>query len=96
MIKNILTIIVSLFASAACLSQQENITTSWSISVLPPSVRLDPVTSKVIEERFSPVNTGLSEKGNLLVKNWVYDGKRAVLKSARGEIRFFSVGDHQQ
>ncbi len=91
MIKNFVIIIVSFLAPAACLSQQENITTSWSISVLPSSVRLDPVTNKIIEERFSPVNTGLSEKGNLLAKNWVYDGKRAALKSARGEYVSFQL-----
>ncbi len=53
--------------------------------------RLDPVTNKIIEERFSAVKTGLSEKENLLEKNWIYDGKRTSLKSARGEYISFQL-----
>jgi len=41
---------------------------------LPASVRLDPVTNKIIEERFSAAETDLPGKENLLEKNWIYDG----------------------
>ncbi|MEJ7677179.1 MAG: glycoside hydrolase domain-containing protein [Segetibacter sp.] len=71
--------------------KKERNSTGWSLSVLPSSVRLDPVTNKIIEERFAAVKTGLSMKGNLLEKNWIYDGTRVSLKSARGEYISFQL-----
>src|SRR4051812_42280818 len=88
--KFLLIILLGLLNSKATLSQKENKAGGWSISVLPASVRVDPVTNKIIEERFSAAETGLSEK-NLLEKNWIYDGRRASLKSARGEYISFQL-----
>ncbi len=73
--KFLLIILLGLLNGKAALSQKENNVQGWSISVLPASVRLDPVTNKIIEERFSAVKTGLSGKENLLEKNWIYDGR---------------------
>ncbi|MEP6596509.1 MAG: glycoside hydrolase domain-containing protein [Ginsengibacter sp.] len=85
-------ITIGLLTGTVTLSQTEkNSKQDWSISVLPSSIRLDPVTNKIIEERFTAVNTGLAEKGNLLEKNWIYDGKRVALKSARGEYVSFQL-----
>jgi hypothetical protein len=82
-------ILLGLLFANATLSQKENLQ-SWRIAVLPASVRLDPVTNKIIEERFSAVKTSLSEK-NLLEKNWVYDGNKTSLASARGEYISFQL-----
>jgi hypothetical protein len=57
----------------------------WSISILPSSVRLDPVSNKIIENRFKGVKTNRPEEEDLLKKNWIYDGQKATLQSARGE-----------
>src|SRR3954471_12132238 len=88
--KFLLIILLGLLNSKATLSQKEHNVRGWNISVLPASARLDPVTNKIIEERFSAVNTDLSEK-NLLQKNWIYDGKRTSLKSARDEYISFQL-----
>ena len=89
--KFLFIILLGFLIGKAALSQKENNAPGWSISVLPASVRLDPVTNKIIEERFSAVKTGLSEKGNLLEKNWIYDGNKTSLVSARGEYISFQL-----
>src|SRR3954468_11708512 len=89
--KFLLIILLGLLNGKAALSQKENNVQGWSIAVLPSSVRLDPVTNKIIEERFSAAETGLAGKENLLEKNWIYDGKRTSLKSARGEYISFQL-----
>ncbi len=91
MIKFLPLIVITLFIYNIALSQKENNKQSWSISVLPSSLRLDPTTNKIIEERFAAVKNGLAEKGNLLEKNWIYDGKNVSLKSARGEYISFQI-----
>lgn len=85
-----LTIIIVLLTSGAALSQKENIT-GWTISVLPSSVRLDPVTNKIIEEKPSSVKMNQSNENNLLEKNWIYNGNRVSLKAARGEYISFQL-----
>ncbi|HXL57413.1 MAG TPA: hypothetical protein VN958_14215, partial [Chitinophagaceae bacterium] len=89
--KFLLIILLGLLNGKAALSQKENIVQGWSISVLPSSVRLDPITNKIIEERSSAVKTGVQGKENLLEKNWIYDGKRTSLESARGEYISFQL-----
>ncbi|HKG67853.1 MAG TPA: glycoside hydrolase domain-containing protein [Segetibacter sp.] len=91
MIKFLLIIVIGLLTGTPALSQKEINTSGWELSVLPSSVRLDPTTNKIIEERFAAVNTGLREKENLLEKNWIFDGKRVALKSARGEYISFQL-----
>ncbi len=81
---------------AACNSSEKTNTTTkseggWSIAIVPSSVRVDPVTGKVIENRFSAVNTGRSVDEDLFTKNWVYDGKKATLHGARGEYISFQL-----
>jgi len=89
--KFLLIILVGLLNGRAALSQKENNVLGWSISVLPASTRLDPVTNKIIEERFAAAETGLSKKENLLKKNWIYDGNKTSLASARGEYISFQL-----
>jgi len=79
--KFLFIILLALLIGKIVLSQKENNVQGWSISVLPASVRLDPVTNKIIEERFSAAETGLAGKENLLEKNWIYDGNKTSLVS---------------
>ncbi|WP_460639821.1 glycoside hydrolase domain-containing protein [Larkinella harenae] len=59
----------------------------WSISVIPSSVRLDPVTHRVYDSPY-----GESRKADkLLSSNWIYDGSRVSLKAARGEYISFQL-----
>lgn len=61
----------------------------WEISVIPSSVRLDPVTNEIIENRF--VLNKNKTAGDVLKQNWIYDGKRVALKAARGEYISFQL-----
>src|SRR4051812_16768293 len=89
MLRFLLIIVLGSLTSDAALSQHN--TTGWSLSVLPPSIRLDPVTNTIIEERFAAAENGLSGKANLLQKNWLYNGSKASLSSARGEYVSFQL-----
>src|SRR5205085_3226198 len=62
---------------------------TFTVTVIPSSLRLDPVTNEIIENRYV-VNKG-SFPSNLLKKNWVYDGSEVSLKAARGEYISFQV-----
>ena len=60
--------------------------TGWEISIIPSSVRIDPVKGDVIDKR------KLYNRGeNILEKNWIYDGSYARLNSARGEYISFQL-----
>lgn len=61
----------------------------WRLRALPASVRLDPVTNEIIEHRFKGVPT--KQTGNLLDKNWIYDGQQVSLHGARGEYVSFQL-----
>ena len=64
---------------------------AWSISVLPSSVRLDPATHEIIDERFILLKNREPRKGSLLKKNWIYDGSGVSLHAARGEYISFQL-----
>jgi len=63
----------------------------WSISVLPASVRLDPTTNEIIDQRFVLLKDNKGQHEHMLKKNLVYDGKRASLFGARGEYISFQL-----
>ncbi|SKB70626.1 glycoside hydrolase domain-containing protein [Dyadobacter psychrophilus] len=63
----------------------------WRLRALPSSVRLDPVSNEIIEHRFKGVPASQAEKGNLLDKNWIFDGKQVALHGARGEYVSFQL-----
>jgi hypothetical protein len=62
---------------------------NWRISALPSSIRLDPSSGKVIEDR--PDIYTMIPLGKMLEKNWVYDGTQVKLSSARGEYVSFQL-----
>jgi hypothetical protein len=63
----------------------DNDSAGWTVSVLPPSVRVDPVTNKIIDQHFCLLENGGAQTENLLKKNHIYDGKQVSLHAARGE-----------
>ncbi|HUQ65372.1 MAG TPA: hypothetical protein VM101_04425 [Flavitalea sp.] len=78
---------VILITSGVYAQHQEN--SDWEISVIPSSIRLDPVTSEIIENRF--VLNKNKEAGDILKHNWIYDGQSVSLKAARGEYISFQL-----
>lgn len=69
----------------------ENKGERWKLSILPSSVRLDPVSNEIIEDRFKGVEGSKSREGSLLDKNWIYDGDSVFLHGARGEYISFQL-----
>ncbi|MBL7735553.1 MAG: DUF4091 domain-containing protein [Chitinophagaceae bacterium] len=63
----------------------------WSAAIFPASVRLDPTTNKVIDNRFKGVKQVRPENENILAKNWIFDGTKASLYGARGEYISFQL-----
>ena len=72
-------------------SPKSNFSNGWNISILPSSVRLDPSTNEIIENRFDAVENYHPTSDNLLKKNWVYDGEKVKLFAARGEYISFQL-----
>lgn len=62
---------------------------SWSLSALPSSVRLDPSSGKIIEDR--PDLYQMNSLGDLLSSNWIFDGESVQLHAARGEYVSFQL-----
>lgn len=58
---------------------------SWEIGVLPPSIRIDPVSSQIIDYRFDLNKKEITDHSELLHTNWIYDGENVKLHGARGE-----------
>jgi len=78
------------FLQIACKSGNQGVEPEdWNISILPSSIRLDPATNEIINQRFISLNQ--SDKKNLLNENWIYDGEKAQLFSARGEYVSFQL-----
>jgi len=86
MIKRLSIFFAAFALSAIGYAQQHE---HWEVSVIPSSVRLDPVTNEVIENRF--ILNRNKPAGDILAKNWIYDGKRVALKAARGEYISFQI-----
>ncbi|MDB5249241.1 MAG: hypothetical protein JWQ40_3635 [Segetibacter sp.] len=80
------TLFFTFFYSVVCLANDS--TGGWSITILPSSVRIDPSNNRIYDQAY----TGRNESENsLLQKNWVYNGKVASLKGARGEYVSFQL-----
>jgi hypothetical protein len=69
-----------------CKSENKStVSSGWAISVLPSSVRLDPTTNQIIDQRFILKDRNKGQLDNILKKNLIYDGKHVSLFGARGE-----------
>ena len=92
--KRILVVVSAFIFVTACQptgKTTEKKSGTWSISILPSSIRLDPVTSTIIENRFKGVKSTRPAGEDLLKKNWIYDGEKARLRGARGEYISFQL-----
>ncbi|MFO7668041.1 MAG: hypothetical protein R6W31_00130, partial [Bacteroidales bacterium] len=63
----------------------------WTVSVIPSSVRIDPVTNEIIDHRFMLLRDSETRKSDLLKENLIYDGSRVSLHAARGEYISFQL-----
>ncbi len=66
-------------------------TPEWGISVLPPSIRLDPVTNLIIDNRFVSLRMDPSVSEELLNENWIFKEGKVSLHAARGEYISFQL-----
>lgn len=90
--KNILKVLAIFLVVISCSKTDvESQDVPWQISVLPASVRLDPVTNEIIEERYGKDKGKSGATENLLKKNWIFDGDTVKLKAARGEYISFQL-----
>lgn len=89
--KKHLLLLLGIIAFSCNSVNQDVITTDWSISVLPASVRLDPTDNEIIDQRFILLKDDLKQNDNMLKKNQIYDGARASLVGARGEYISFQL-----
>ena len=86
----VIIIFIEILLIGSC-NHTPNSNREWSLSVLPPSVRLDPVRNEIIESRFNAIETNKLDYKNLLIKNWIYDGDKVNLHGARGEYVSFQL-----
>jgi hypothetical protein len=63
----------------------------WSVSILPSSVRLDPVSGRIIDNHFCIHDKTIPSDEEFLRKNQVFDGAGVSLNAARGEYVSFQV-----
>ena len=78
--------------STACNSNQVRIDKKeWTVSILPSSVRLDPSSNQIIDNRFNTGGEETIKESDLLKENWIYNGREAQLFAARGEYVSFQV-----
>jgi hypothetical protein len=89
MIKKLSSVLLAALLVTTAVYAQRQKKSDWEISVIPSSVRLDPVTNEIIENRF--VLNKNNASGDILKQNWIYDGKRVSLKAARGEYISFQL-----
>jgi hypothetical protein len=89
MIKKLSSVLLAAMLVTIAVYGQHQKNSDWEISVIPSSVRLDPVTNEIIENRFI-LNKNIAP-GDILKQNWIYDGRRVSLKAARGEYISFQV-----
>ncbi|NND08702.1 MAG: DUF4091 domain-containing protein [Saprospiraceae bacterium] len=90
-IKALLAIIFGSMVFGRSIAMQSTLQNSWSISVLPASIRLDPSQNTIIDHRFDAVNQEPPTYSNPLIENWIYDGEKVDLKGARGEYISFQI-----
>ncbi len=89
--RKIILAVFLIIVASGCKSEDSEIkTTGWSISVLPSSVRLDPVNNEIIDNRFVLLKDK-TQHSDLLKENQVYDGERTILAGARGEYISFQL-----
>ncbi len=89
--KPIFWIISCLVLPSTLMAWQNQDAGAWSISVLPSSIRMDLASGEVIDDRFIGSQQHQTQFQDVLANNWVYYGRKANLKGARGEYVSFQL-----
>ena len=90
--KNLTLILLGSFFAFSCNSGDKTESSSnWGISVLPSSVRMDPTSNTIIDNRFVLLKNSPDQKEDMLKRNLIFDGKKVSLHSARGEYISFQL-----
>jgi len=90
--KKIILIIAVISGLSACISKDSgNNITGWTLSVIPSSIRLDPITNEIIDHKFILLKDNQTQKSDVLKENLIYDGNRVSLHAARGEYISFQL-----
>ncbi|MFC1537531.1 hypothetical protein ACFL4P_01755 [Gemmatimonadota bacterium] len=82
-------LLTTVFSAFICCSTPMRAQPEWCLSALPASIRLDPSSGKIFEDR--PDLYKMDALGNLLEKNWIYNGTQVNINSARGEYVSFQL-----
>jgi len=84
-------IFITFLLTSCKLSNSKQTKSDWDIRILPSSIRLDPSTNEIIDNRFITMKQPVSHSENVLKTNWVFNGKRASFQGARGEYVSFQL-----
>lgn len=84
-------IVILLLVGCGHHKTDESVRVSWTVSVIPSSIRLSPSTNEVVDFKFSPIMPSKPYPEDILAKNWIYDGRKVSLFSGRGEYISFQV-----
>ncbi len=83
-------LLLTVFGTVTTSSANDSLA-NWTISILPSSVRIDPASHRIFDQPYSSGSHKAKTGESLLRENWVYNGKRAALKGARGEYVSFQL-----
>jgi hypothetical protein len=86
-----LALLIGITTLGCSTKEKPSLNAGWAISILPASVRLDPVTNQIIESRFCLNEGNQTNESAALSGNLIYDGKRVSLFGARGEYISFQL-----
>ncbi len=85
----LLVLFVLLSAAAATVVRARPNNAPFAVAALPSSVRMDPASGRIIDDAHGVYKT--PALGDLLAKNWVFDGTTVSLRAARGEYVSFQI-----
>jgi hypothetical protein len=83
--KKYLILFIGIIVLACKSGEHGKLTPDWTITVLPSSVRLDPTTNQIIDQRFCLLQDNQTVQNDMLKKNLIYDGTHVSMYAARGE-----------
>jgi hypothetical protein len=91
--RNVLKLLATYLILAGCTTSTtiDSGQEGWSLSVIPSSVRIDPSTNEILDFKFNAVPQEKPLKRDILDKNWIYDGSKVSLHTARGEYVSFQL-----
>lgn len=89
--RNLFIISLIIYALCSCSPEQNKSGSGWTVAVIPSSVRIDPTTNEIIDNRFVLLKGKKDLNSDVLRKNSIFDGQQVSLYAARGEYTSFQV-----